>query len=278
MAFDAELPWHGIIGSLEGVVTRVNEAIYYQQLNLGAPTAVGQDGRQIYWNAVGRNRANWDNQGRVSGNALARANSDQRFNDAIIARPTSEGATQSFTVGLNKPFNDSDWSWSLAYTYSNAKEVSGLTSSTSGSQLLNTAAFQANEEVNATSAYEIKDSFLGTLQWKHNFFGDYATKLGLVYQGRSGRPYSYTFDNDANGDGRANDLLYIPKGRGDVLFGSAAEENAFWNYVNNDQYLSTHQGQLAGRNAVRNSWVNQFDLHIEQELPGFRWQQSADLA
>ncbi len=145
-------------------------------------------------------------------NALARANSDQRFNDAIIARPTSEGATQSFTVGLNKPFNDSDWSWSLAYTYSNAKEVSGLTSSTSGSQLLNTAAFQANEEVNATSAYEIKDSFLGTLQWKHNFFGDYATKLGLVYQGRSGRPYSYTFDNDANGDGRANDLLYIPKG------------------------------------------------------------------
>ncbi|QBG99519.1 TonB-dependent receptor [Xanthomonas oryzae] len=269
LAFDAELPWYGIIGSLEGVVTRVNEAIYYQQLNLGAPTAVGQDGRQIYWNAVGRNRANWDNQGRVSGNALARANSDQRFNDAIIARPTSEGATQSFTVGLNKPFNDSDWSWSLAYTYSNAKEVSGLTSSTSGSQLLNTAAFQANEEVNATSAYEIKDSFLGTLQWKHNFFGDYATKLGLVYQGRSGRPYSYTFDNDANGDGRANDLLYIPKGRGDVLFGSAAEENAFWNYVNNDQYLSTHQGQLAGRNAVRNSWVNQFDLHIEQELPGF---------
>jgi hypothetical protein len=170
---------------------------------------------------------------------------------------------------LNKPFNDSDWSWSLAYTYSNAKEVSGLTSSTSGSQLLNTATFQANEEVNATSAYEIKDSILGTLQWKHNFFGDYATKLGLIYQGRSGRPYSYTFDNDANGDGRANDLLYIPAARGDVLFRNAAEENAFWSYVNNDQYLSTHKGQLAGRNAVRNSWVNQFDLHIEQELPGF---------
>lgn len=33
--------------------------------------------------------------------------------------------------------------------------------------------------------------------------------------------------------------------------------------------MSTHKGQVAGRNAVRNSWVNQFDLHIEQELPGF---------
>ncbi|OOW70636.1 Oar protein [Xanthomonas axonopodis pv. martyniicola] len=283
LAFDTELPWYGIVASMEGVVTKVKEAIYYQQLNLGNPTAVGQDGRDIYWNANGRNPANWNSLGNAclretgvaAGSSCVNSGTDIRagrntsFNDAIIARSTDQGGSQSFTVGLNKPFNDSDWSWSLAYTYSNAKEVSGLTSSTSSSQLLNTATFQANEEVNATSAYEIKDSFLGTLQWKHNFFGDFATKVGLVYQGRSGRPYSYTFDNDANGDGRSNDLLYIPAARGDVLFRNAAEENAFWNYVNNDQYLSTHKGQVAGRNAVRNSWVNQFDLHIEQELPGF---------
>ncbi|MEE7546039.1 TonB-dependent receptor [Xanthomonas sp. Kuri4-1] len=269
LAFDTELPWYGIVASMEGVVTKVKEAIYYQQLNLGDVTAVGQDGRDIYWNAVGRNPANWNNAGVVSGNAQARANRNPAFNDAIIARSTDKGGSQSFTVGLSKPFNDSDWSWSLAYTYTDAKEVSSLTSSTSGSQLLNVGTFQANEAVNATSAYEIKDSILGTLQWKHAFFGNYDTKFGLVYQGRSGRPYSYTFDNDANGDGRANDLLYIPGARGDVLFGSAAEENAFWNYVQNDEYLSTHLGQVARRNAARNSWVNQFDLHIEQELPGF---------
>lgn len=269
LAFDTELPWYGIVASLEGVFTQVKEAIYYQQLNLGAPTATAQDGRSIYWNSVGLNRANWNQAGVVSGNAQVRANRVTAFNDAIIARSTDKGGSQSFTAGLSKPFNGGDWSWSLSYTYNNAKEVSGLTSSTSGSQLLNVATFQANEEVNATSAYEIKNSILGTLQWKHAFFGDYATKVGLVYQGRSGRPYSYTFDNDANGDGRANDLLYIPAGRGDVLFGSAAEENAFWAYVQNDQYLQTHLGQVAGRNAARNAWVNQFDLHLEQELPGF---------
>ncbi|UYB54374.1 TonB-dependent receptor [Xanthomonas sp. AM6] len=271
LAFDTELPWYGIVASVEGVVTSVEEAIYYQQLNLGTATAVGQDGREIYWNAAGRNPASWNvNGSQPTGVSVdARTNRLRAYNDAIIARSTSKGGSQSLTVGLSKPFNDSDWSWSMSYTYTNADEVSTLTSSTSSSQLGNTAVFQANEEVNTTSAYEIKNSFLATLQWKHAFFGDYNTKVGLIYQGRSGRPYSYTFDNDANGDGRLNDLLYIPRAPGDVLFGSAAEETAFWNYVNGNEYLKSHLGQVAQRNDSRNPWVNQFDLHIEQEIPGF---------
>jgi outer membrane receptor for ferrienterochelin and colicin len=286
LAFDTELPWYGIVASVEAVATKINEAIYYQQLNLGDATATAQDGRSIYWNAAGLNPLCWNSAGTplsgasapnacVTSNAARASLTDPRsgrnraYNDAIIARSTDGGGSQSVTVGLSKPFNDGDWSWSLAYTFTDAEEVSTLTSSTSSSQLTNTAVYQANEAVKATSSYEIRNSFLGTLQWKHAFFGDYNTKLGLIYQGRSGRPYSYAFDNDANGDGRLNDLLYIPAGRGDVVFRNAAEENAFWDYVASDEYLRTHQGQVAQRNGARNRWVNQFDLHIEQEIPGF---------
>ncbi|PPT33275.1 TonB-dependent receptor [Xanthomonas euroxanthea] len=271
LAFDTELPWYGIVASAEAVVTQVNEAIYYQQLNLGAASAIGQDGRNIYWNANGLRPSSWDRNGlQPSGVSVdARGNRDRRYNDALIARPTDKGGSESFTVGLNKPFNGGDWSWGLYYTYTDADEVSGLTSSTSGSQLGNNAVFQANENVASTAAYEVKNSILGTLNWKHAFFGDYETKVGLIYQGRNGRPYSYTFDNDANGDGRLNDLLYIPAGRGDVLFGSAAEEQAFWSYVEGNEYLAARRGQVAERNGARNSWINQFDLHIEQEIPGF---------
>ncbi|WOB49792.1 TonB-dependent receptor [Xanthomonas hydrangeae] len=271
LAFDTELPWYGIVASAEAVVTQVNEAIYYQQLNLGAASAIGQDGRNIYWNANGLRPSSWDRNGlQPSGVSVdARGNRDRRYNDALIARPTDKGGSESFTVGLNKPFNGGDWSWGLYYTYTDADEVSGLTSSTSGSQLGNNAVFQANENVASTAAYEVKNSILGTLNWKHAFFGDYETKLGLIYQGRNGRPYSYTFDNDANGDGRLNDLLYIPAGRGDVLFGSAAEEQAFWSYIEGNEYLAARRGQVAERNGARNSWINQFDLHIEQEIPGF---------
>ncbi|MCM5597340.1 TonB-dependent receptor [Xanthomonas hortorum] len=271
LAFDTELPWYGIVASAEAVVTQVKEAIYYQQLNLGAVSAVGQDGRNIYWNANGLRPSSWNVNGlQPPGVSVdARGGRDPAYNDAFIARPTDKGGSESFTFGLNKPFNGGDWSWGLYYTYTDADEVSGLTSSTSGSQLGNNAVFQANENVASTAAYEIKNSILGTLNWKHAFFGDYETKVGLIYQGRNGRPYSYTFDNDANGDGRLNDLLYVPNGPGDVQFGTAAEAQAFWAYVEGNEYLSARRGQVAERNGARNSWINQFDLHIEQEVPGF---------
>lgn len=295
LAFDTELPWYGIVAAVEGIVTKVEDALYYQQLNLGSVTKVGQDGRNIYWNAAGLSPLSWNRDGSaclretgLAGGASCansgtvarggRSTAQNGFNDAIIARNTSKGESQQFTVSLSKPFYNSDWSWGVAYTYTHATEVSPLTSSTSSSQLGNVGVFQANEEVAARSAYEIRDRFTANVNWKHAFFGDYNTIVSLVYEGRSGRPYSYAFDNDANGDGRLNDLLYIPKSMGDVLFRNPAEEQAFWNYVNGNEYLRSHLGQVAKRNDVRGKWVNQFDLHIAQELPGFWEGHKAELA
>ena len=267
LAFDHELPWWGMVGAAELVLTQVKEGIYYEQLNLGAPTSVGQDGRMLYWNAAGRNRANWNQSGTGVG---TRANANRAFNDALIARPTSKGESQQMTLSLNKPFNDTSWSGLLAYTYTNATEASALTSSTSGSQWGNANTFNPNENISERSSYEIQDRFTAALSWKKAFFGEYNTTASMFYEGRTGRPYSYVFDNDANGDARfGNDLLYIPAGPGDVLFGSATEEAAFWNYVYNDEYLNSHRGQVARRNAATAPWVNQFDVRVSQELPGF---------
>ncbi|ALN92534.1 TonB-dependent receptor [Lysobacter gummosus] len=292
LAFDTELPWYGMVAAIEGVVTKVEDALYYQQLNLGSARRVGQDGRNIYWNDAGLSPLSWNQDGTaclretgtaggpacVSSGTNARAGRSTLYNDAIIARNTSKGESQQLTISLNKPFNNSDWAWGVAYTFTHATEVSPLTSSTSSSQLGNVGVFQANEEVAARSAYEIRDRFTANVNWKHAFFGDYNTIVSLVYEGRSGRPYSYAFDNDANGDGRLNDLLYIPKGVGDVVFRNPAEQQAFWNYVNGNEYLRSHLGQVAERNDVRGKWVNQFDLHIAQELPGFWEGHKAELA
>lgn len=272
LAFDQELPVAGIVASAELVVTQVKEAIYYQQLNLGASTGVGQDGRVLYYNPAGYNRANFNAAGTASSSAGVRSrfNQSSAFSDAIIARPTSKGHGEQLTLSLEKPFGQSDWSWLASYTFTNATEVSPLTSSTSFSNYANNAVFQANENVSATSNYEIHDRFLGVLNWKHAFFGDSQTRVSLVYEGRTGKPYSFVFDNDANGDGvGGNDLLYIPNGPGDVIFGSATEEAAYFAFANGDKYLSTHGGQVAERNAANSTWVNQFDLSFAQEIPGF---------
>ena len=267
LAFDTELPVWGIVAAAEAVFTSNKQGLFYQELNLGSSTRVGTDGRAMYWNANGYNRNNW-NQAGTGTNVDARTNRNRNFTNAIIARPTSLGDSQQLTFSLQKPFGDGDWFWQLAYTYTNANEVSPLTSSTSGSQLGNVALLQANEEVVARSNYAMKDRFSAALTWKHAFFGDYNTQVAVFYEGRSGKPYSYTFDNDANGDGRINDLLYIPRVPGDVLFGSAAEEAAYWAYAQNDPYLSANGGRVATRNGVRNGWVNNFDVRLSQELPG----------
>lgn len=270
LAIEHELPWWGVAASAEVIFTEVKEAIYYQHLNLGSVTGYGQDGRALYWNAAGFNPANWNQSGNSARGVSARANRNSSFNDAIIARPSSKGESQQLTLSLNKPFNEGNWSWLASYTFTNATEVSPLTSSTSGSQWGNNVSFDPNGDVASTSSYEIKDRFAAAVTWKRAFFGDYNTMVAGFYEGRSGRPYSYAFDNDANGDGRfGNDLLYIPTGPGDVVFANPAEEAAFWNFVYNDEYLSSRRGRVAERNGATSDWVNQFDIRVTQELPGF---------
>ncbi len=255
LGFDHELPWYGVVASVEGIYTKVKTALYYQRLDLGAPTLTAQDGRAIYY------RGN-----------TARANRDSRFGDVLLLDTTDKGDSKQFTASLSKPFSaTSDWSWSLGYTYTDATEVSGLTSSTATSGWNYNYVYNANEEVASTARYEIKDRISGALNWNHKFFGDYTTTVGLFYEGRSGRPYSYVFTNDANGDSRtANDLFYVPSGPGDVNFsGGAAMEKAFFDWLAQHPELARYAGSTVPQNSGRAGFVNTFDLHFAQELPGF---------
>jgi len=50
---------------------------------------------------------------------------------------------------------------------------------------------------------------------------------------------------------------------------SQAQIDAFNAYIDHNSYLSKHRGQIASRNASNSPWVNQLDLGLQQELPGF---------
>ncbi|CAN7192094.1 TonB-dependent receptor [Pseudoxanthomonas sp. LjRoot168] len=281
LAIDVETPWNGVVASAELLLTDVKNGLFYRSLNVG-PGYVGPDGRVLYWNP---------NSGRPFGNTSAgtgllspngaRTGRNTYFGDVFLLENTNKGKGQQLTVSLTKPASsESDWSWSLGYTRTNAEEVSALTSSTAGSGYGSQLGFSINEPTSSTARYEIKDRFSGSLNWTHNFFGDYATQVGLFYEGRSGRPYSYIFSGDANGDNRTfNDLFYVPAGPGDVLFGSlsatgqftanAAMEQAFWDWLSRQDGLNRYAGTYAPENGFTSSWVNTFDVRISQELPGF---------
>lgn len=284
IAFDHELPWYGIVASAELLVTKVKDGLYYKSLNIGrinapgedpTPASIGPDGRALYWNpaaaAAGRLWTTGDN----------RFDRDTRYGDVYLVDNTDKGKTQQFTVSLSKPWSEaSDWSWDLGYTYTHATEVGPLTSSTASSGWGYQYTFNANSETENTSRYEIKDRISGSLNWKHKFFGDYETHVGLVYEGRSGRPFSYVYVGDANGDSRTyNDLLYVPKGRGDVLFGTLnaagaytpnpQAEQAFFDWLQAHPEVAKYAGTYTPANGFRGSFINTFDVRISQQLPGF---------
>lgn len=144
-----------------------------------------------------------------------------------------------------------------------------MTSSVAGSNYQNRASFNPNEDVASISNTDMRDRVVASLTRRFEFIKQAPTTFGLVYQGRTGHPYSWTFYGDANGDGFAfNDLLYVPTGPTDpkVTWANLAERDAFFAFVN-----STSLRKYAGTNASRNSevcpWVNTFDLRITQEIP-----------
>jgi hypothetical protein len=154
-----------------------------------------------------------------------------------------------------------------------------LTSSVANSNFNSRATFNPNEEVEANSAYLIKERFTGAINWSKAILGNRKTTIGLFYEGRAGKPYSWVYKNDMNGDGvGGNDLLYIPKapGSGDVIFYGAtpaakqAAEDSFWAVVNSNKALSEAKGGVVSRNSAFSDMVHTFDVRLTQELDAFR--------
>ncbi|WP_028769882.1 TonB-dependent receptor [Silanimonas lenta] len=257
LAIEHELPWHGIIASGELLLTSVKTGLAYEALNNGRPSfQSAQDGRLFYW-------------GNPFTATNARANRDTRFTDVTVIRPTNKGDGQQLTLSLSKPLLQ-NWGWSAAYTFTSATEVNPLTSSQAISNWANSFRVNPNEPIAARSVYEVRDRLIGTLTYRANWFGQYPTTIGAFYEGRSGRPFSYSFINDANGDGRVNDLLYVPSGRGDVIFtGGAAMEAAFFDYLARNPQIARFAGRAVDPGSDRSPWVNSIDLRITQALPGF---------
>jgi hypothetical protein len=151
--------------------------------------------------------------------------------------------------------------------------VNGLTSSVSNSNWQARASLNPNAPEVSNSAYLVKDRVNATLAFERAFFGgNYKTRIGLFYEGRSGKPYSWTFSNDANGDGIfGNDLLYVPRapGSGEVLFLTPADETRFWDVVNANNSLKDNTGRVVERNSAYSPWVNNVDMRFAQDIPSF---------
>jgi hypothetical protein len=281
LAVDTELPWGGLVVGAEWLGTKVKNGIYYRHLNLGDATRTGPDGRQMFFMPQSYDPACWSATGSLSTSGAcaggrARALSNASFNNVLLATNTGDGGGNAVTLSLSGP-RIMGAEWNVAYTRTDATEVSPLTSSVSNSNFNARSIFNPNEETSGNSAYLIKDRVNAAVNWSKALMGTYKTTFGLFYEGRTGKPYSWTYANDMNGDAvSGNDLMYIPKGpqSGEVVFAgdtatSRVNEDRFWAIVNGDAALSAAKGGVVSRNSSFSPFVHNFDVRVSQEVPGF---------
>jgi len=263
LGLDRELPWWGLIGTAEYEHIDTLDGILYKAINFGAPTGTLPDGREQFWKTPGEPPKSSD----------ALANQNHAFStQSTLLTNTHNGKSDSFTLGVNKPFSDS-LSGGVSVTFNHATDVDPGLDTIAYNGYQRNARLNPNADFPATSNYNIARSFKTSLTWQHSFIDDLRSQASLFYSGRSGNPYTWTFSNDANGDSISGfDPVYIPTANDSkVAFASGTSATViqqFEDFLSHDKYLSEHRGQVAGRNGAKLPWVNQFDLSFSQEVPG----------
>ena len=290
LALDKQLG-DGWIVSLEGIYTKDINAVYLENVNLPNSTvkAVGVDNRVIFYtlgaNGLPGSVRNNQIYGNLKGiNAPAVGNntvSNPNISDAIVIRNTDLGYSYALTATVSKSFANGLFA-SLAYTNSDSRSVNDGGSIAQSQWRDRVVSGDPNENVASYSSYIQTHRFNAFGSYKLNYLNEKAaTTFGFTYSVAPAGRFSYTYSGDMNGDGlNANDLLFIPRGQGDILlrdlpvtvagvasvYTAAQQWNDFDKYISQDAYLNSRRGQYAERNGAELPWSANFDFKIIQDF------------
>lgn len=272
-AIDHQLPFLGLIATAEVTATRVDKGLFIEFLNFQTATtgpATLPDGRIRYAGNVTPNYNTNAAPNNTTTFPQTNLNGRRRiasFADVYRLNNTGDGESRDFTLALHRPMKNK-WSAGIAWTTGHATEVSPMTSSTAGSLYTVRAVFNPNEEVASTSNTQTKNKIVASYTRRFEIIKNYGTTFSLVYEGRTGRTYSWVFKGDANGDGIAdNDLFYMPTGPADpkVRWISTAERDAFFEFAAASG-LAKSAGKVTGRNDESSPWNQTVDLTLTQQI------------
>ncbi|WDF76089.1 carboxypeptidase regulatory-like domain-containing protein [Mucilaginibacter sp. KACC 22773] len=263
LAIDQRLPG-GIIATLEGSYTKDVNAIYHQNLVLsdGYSTLAGAEGQIRY-----------DSKNTTPAAAAATA-ANPSITGLYYMTNTSKGYSYFVTAQLQKSFSNGLYA-NVAYTHTGSKDVNdgGSTASTIWSTRY--VAGNPNADNLSNSSYVQPNRVIASFSYKHEYFKHAATTIGLIFEAANNGAVSYITSGDPNGDGATNDLMFIPKNKGDItLVPNDAKDlrtaDQLWsqlnNFINQDPYLSKHRGEYAQRNGAILPTFKRADLHIAQDF------------
>ena len=285
---DQELPW-GMVGSLDFTFIHGMNSLYITDDNLAGPvgTLSGEGGRVIYGTIAATSKKG--SVPTVTPNVVSSA-----FGPILRNDNHSGDRTYIATAQIEKSWT-SGMALGVAYTHMNAKDYFSLRDAQSVSNYgFSTVDGSLASRNLAISTYNIPDKI--TITATRNL--PWGLAASVIYLGRSGTPYTFIVNGDANGDGvgnkvgafdrQADDAVYVPKSPSDITLvrdsaasptvnvlvpANASAYDSLEAYINRQSCLRDNRGKILPRNACRNPWQNIFNARIAKTLhfgPGGR--------
>jgi len=208
---------------------------------------------------------------------------DTPSNADYITTNTNKGSGTVITLSAAKSFDTKAglFDFNVGYTNQDVDEWRSYNRFVT----FETLTFDPSSDVNnpgmSPSRYQVEHRYTANLTWQKELFGQNVTMVGLNYQGRSGRNYSYVFgsnngpvfgghlfaDFGSEGDTPGTQLFYVPTGVADpIVTGDPGFLADLDEYVDNTGCLKKSRGSIVGRNACTTGWVNIINLRLMQEI------------
>ena len=267
LAVDQQLPW-GMLGTLEVIYAKDLNSIFMRNADLVLPVRTLPDGRP-YYGGFGNNELNPDGGAGI-----------------YVIDNKDEGHSLNVAAQLRKTFGASVRA-SLGYSFTRAEN--NLKSTEIASVLWQNQPVKGNPNNPELSYSEFgqRHRIVGEATYSKTWSERFRTQLGLFvevaegnrFAGAGGNRYSFIYAGDVNGDGYGgNDLIYIPRDQSEIVLeayvdastGATISVQEQWSrlnaFIEQDEYLREHRGQIAERFGAVNPWYSNVDLRVLQDL------------
>ncbi|WP_270536001.1 TonB-dependent receptor [Prevotella denticola] len=273
----------GINWTAEAIYSKTLNDILYQNL---AYEQTGKTYGQVYGSAgapVEDNRP-----------LFAKTTNGTPFANIYKLSNTSKGYTVNLSLKAEKHFNFG-LDLMASYTWTRSMSVNNGGSSVAESNWrFNYTYRNPNDPELGHSAYNVPHRLQASAYY-HVSYGskkEWQTTVGLIYQGRSGSPYTLYYYGDVNEDGaNGNDLFFIPtdaqidRMRFDetdfsanaltrAVFGDGftapkltedMQRQLMKYWIGHDSYMKNHRGEFYKRYADNLAFEHHFDVHFAQK-------------
>ena len=273
----------GINWTAEAIYSKTLNDILYQNL---AYEQTGKTYGQVYGSAgapVEDNRP-----------LFAKTTNGTPFANIYKLSNTSKGYTVNLSLKAEKHFNFG-LDLMASYTWTRSMSVNNGGSSVAESNWRFNYTYRNSNDPELGHSASTVPHRLQASAYYHVSYGskkEWQTTVGLIYQGRSGSPYTLYYYGDVNEDGaNGNDLFFIPtdaqidRMRFDetdfsanaltrAVFGDGftapkltedMQRQLMKYWIGNDSYMKKHRGEFYKRYADNLAFEHHFDVHLAQK-------------